>query len=185
MRNLDLARALLDRGADANARDAVGHTGLHCATRWGEHDLMQLLLLHGADPSPVDRHSETPLMVAAYRRDTDGMRLLHERGADADRQDPAWGTTALLIAREGVDLPSVQLLLSYRPTLRLRDAHGQSALTITSDPRILRLLHEAQQRSRRPGPAVGGAERAARSRRVRQSRPRASDRKTDRRVGEG
>jgi ankyrin repeat protein len=47
---LEIARWLLERGADANRRQQGGFTPLHAAAQNGDVALAQLLLVHGADP---------------------------------------------------------------------------------------------------------------------------------------
>ena len=47
----DVARALLDQGADVDARQQAGYTALHAAAQHGDADLVELLLSRGADPA--------------------------------------------------------------------------------------------------------------------------------------
>ncbi len=51
----DLAKTLVDKGADVNAREQeFGATPLHVAAHWGCTDLVRLLLKRGADAAAVD-----------------------------------------------------------------------------------------------------------------------------------
>lgn len=50
-RNADAALALLDAGADSNARQQVGYTPLMAAAGAGRGDMVTLLLDRGADPA--------------------------------------------------------------------------------------------------------------------------------------
>lgn len=61
--DLELARLLLGHGADANARDAAGHTPLYFATHQRDLEMMTLLLEAKADPNAKDNAGET-LMAA-------------------------------------------------------------------------------------------------------------------------
>ena len=91
--SLELARQLLDRGADPNVRvdwDEIkfeplggttrnppglylgrhlltynGATAFYVAAKNGDHEYMRLLAEHGADPTTPNRFGVTPLMVAA------------------------------------------------------------------------------------------------------------------------
>lgn len=49
----DIARLLIDHGADVNAASTRGHTALYCAGGHGHLDTLRLLLDHGADPDAV------------------------------------------------------------------------------------------------------------------------------------
>jgi uncharacterized protein len=64
VRNLDAVRLLLDRGADANARQQVGYTPLMGAAGSGRDALIDLLLARGADPTAVAEDGKTAAAVA-------------------------------------------------------------------------------------------------------------------------
>lgn len=57
----DLLRALLEHGADPNARQSGGLTALHTAADRGAIDMARLLLEHGADSNIADDEGRTPL----------------------------------------------------------------------------------------------------------------------------
>jgi ankyrin repeat protein len=50
-KEIDIVRMLLERGADANARQQAGYTALMECARGGREDMVSLLLAHGADPA--------------------------------------------------------------------------------------------------------------------------------------
>jgi len=90
--NGERAIKLLAKGADVNARTAVGLSALHVASANGDIGLVGLLLRHGASPNE-DSFGGTPLHFAAmngHRRVVNAL-LLH--GADPFRPDPE-GRTA-------------------------------------------------------------------------------------------
>lgn len=67
--NLELARLLLERGADANVMDhsrplrrplPSGNTPLHWAIKAGQTDMAKYLLEHGADPNAKNSQGEIP-----------------------------------------------------------------------------------------------------------------------------
>jgi len=66
-RCLPVARLLLDRGADVNARQAGGFTPLHGAAANGDRALSELLVDRGADPSLRDAGGHTASDLAAAR----------------------------------------------------------------------------------------------------------------------
>jgi len=52
----DIARYLLDHGADVNAQDADGRTPLFFAAMYGHDDLVAFLLMHGANKDLLDQN---------------------------------------------------------------------------------------------------------------------------------
>jgi len=58
--SLDLLRALLERGADPNARQSGGFTALHTAADRGDVEMARLLLEYGADLAVEDDEGRTP-----------------------------------------------------------------------------------------------------------------------------
>jgi uncharacterized protein len=75
-------RALLDRGADANARDRYGQTGLMLAARAGCQDVVAALIAHGADLDATAKFGLSALMLAVVAGHADVARLLARSGAD-------------------------------------------------------------------------------------------------------
>jgi ankyrin repeat protein len=78
MSSLELAKKLLEKGANPNARQTsepndgarnilnrLGSTPFLQAAKLGDVDYMRLLLAHGADPSITTEEGATPLMAAA------------------------------------------------------------------------------------------------------------------------
>lgn len=62
---LDAAQALLERGADPNARShGTGDTALHWVAEADHMALAEILLAHGADPNQENEHGDLPVDVA-------------------------------------------------------------------------------------------------------------------------
>jgi ankyrin repeat protein len=100
---VDIVKALVDRGADVNARTVEN----------GVPGLM------------------TPLMRAAASRDRDKVTLLLDRGADARASNKSDGSTALAFAAFFNDIPTVRLLLDGGADTEARtrwDASGSTVL---------------------------------------------------------
>ena len=62
--NVPIASALLDQGADANARQQDDFTPLHGAAQNGQVEMVHLLLENGADPDSRSAEGLTPLQLA-------------------------------------------------------------------------------------------------------------------------
>jgi ankyrin repeat protein len=76
---LELAKVLIDRGADVNR---PGWTPLHYAATRGHREMIRLLLEHDAYIDSESANGTTPLMLAAYSAPPLAVKLLLEEGAD-------------------------------------------------------------------------------------------------------
>jgi len=104
---LKTVKALLDRGANVNAKPNKGRvTILHSTAAYGHKDVVELLLAKGADVNAKDINRGTPLHSAAggaistieTQGHTDAVELLLAKGADGNAKN-ANGWTPLYLAR--------------------------------------------------------------------------------------
>ena len=65
---IDVARLLIDAGAEINRQCEDGRTALQMAAAWGHLDLVQLLIHHGADVAIRDDQDMTPADIAAQSK---------------------------------------------------------------------------------------------------------------------
>jgi ankyrin repeat protein len=77
--NLEIARALLEQGADPNARQAGDFTPMHSAAQNGQPEMIELLLEYGADHNPMSAEGQTPISLAQEKGHTETVKLLRER----------------------------------------------------------------------------------------------------------
>src|SRR5690349_21154048 len=63
---IEVAKVLVDAGADVNRQCEHGRTALHMAAAWGHLDLVTFLLEKSADPNIRDEEKMTPPMVARH-----------------------------------------------------------------------------------------------------------------------
>lgn len=77
-----MAKLLLDFGADVNAASNLGDTVLHTAVRKQSYEFVSFLLLHGADVNEPNDEGDTPFTIALRRRDVELFDSLFEYVTD-------------------------------------------------------------------------------------------------------
>ena len=82
--DVEALRTLLDHGADINALDKYGQTGLLTAARDGKIEVVRFLIQKGAELDHRAKFGLTALMLAVVNRHTEIVRLLVEAGAALD-----------------------------------------------------------------------------------------------------
>jgi uncharacterized protein len=133
-RHPDMMRALIEAGADVNARSTIiawerqrtseprdkwlppgGLTPMLFAAREGCVDCVKVLVSAGADPNIVDPDQYSPLVISLINGHFDVAGALIDAGANLDMQDKV-GRTALWAAVDSHTIPS-----SNRPAPRETD----------------------------------------------------------------
>jgi ankyrin repeat protein len=103
-------RALLDAGADANARAADGSTAMLYAAHFGDRVSVEALLAANGDPNLTNRYGVGPMHEAAQRADSELLRMLIDAGASVDLAKPK-GETPLMLASRTSGVDAVRLLI--------------------------------------------------------------------------
>jgi len=143
---LEVARVLLEYGANVNHPDSGGRSALHIASRCSSDDFVRLLLDHGADPSALDGSNETALHHASFDGGPGVVRLLLDHGLDVNaRSKSGWnpfhdgpddieseGWTPLHYAARGRSVEVVQLLLNHGADVNARDNCNWTALHLAA-----------------------------------------------------
>jgi len=79
---IDVAKYLLDKGADVNAVTTDGLTPLHMAAQNGNIDMTKLLLQRGAKINALDARGWTPLVRAQKWGHQDEAEFLRQNGGN-------------------------------------------------------------------------------------------------------
>jgi ankyrin repeat protein len=118
-----LAKHLIARMEDTNAK--CGHHGspLHAAVYMGHLDAARVLLDHGADVNMENQNGVPPLMTAYDRRNLEAMGLLLEYGAYPDPQYDVYGSISHDAACRG-NAEAMELLLRHKADVHLRGTGG-------------------------------------------------------------
>ena len=126
--DIDIARALIEKGADPNMPNDIG-TPLHYAARGGHLELAKLLLDKGALIDTRGSFARTPLHLA-ISSGQEIVNLLLDRGASINLVDSN-GLTALHSLVKGPGLPDsqlVRLLVERGADPTIQDNDGETAL---------------------------------------------------------
>ncbi|KAJ5677123.1 uncharacterized protein N7477_002756 [Penicillium maclennaniae] len=104
-----IATALLEKGADIEARNKYLETPLWHAVRKRSEPITKLLIEKGADIEPRNRRGETPFICAVRKKSHSVAQLLIEKGCDTQVANNK-GRTALDIAKSQVNRPMFRLV---------------------------------------------------------------------------
>ena len=119
--DLAAVRSLLKSGADVNAAQGDGVTGLHWAARQGHDDLASTLIVAGANVRAATRFGAvTPLHLAAERGSGAIVGMLVKAGAEVDARTGT-GATALMFAAASGDAAAVKALIDGGADLEAKE----------------------------------------------------------------
>ncbi|MDF2192938.1 ankyrin repeat domain-containing protein [Paraflavitalea sp. CAU 1676] len=126
---LNIAKLLVDAGADPNEKNFRGHSPLRIAARNGRTELVKYFVSKGAEADTRGDDGATPLEHAAGKGHLDIVTILVEHGANVNNQDNDKDFPLGEAARSGyIDI--VNYLLSKGADISLRNKEGQSALDL-------------------------------------------------------
>lgn len=101
-RNRELARFLIEKGADVNPRRDHEPSALFKAAEGGHEEMVKLLLKHNADTEAKDRDGRTALFKPALRGSISTVEALLAGGANANARDKEGRTVLIHLAAEGL-----------------------------------------------------------------------------------
>ncbi|MBF0531775.1 MAG: ankyrin repeat domain-containing protein [Candidatus Omnitrophica bacterium] len=123
--------ALIDKGADVNAKNSYGQTALTIAVIKGNADVVRTLFDKGAGVNVNDSSWQALLDVAALNGYVDVVRILLEKGAKVNGKVSSEGDrTALLAAAENGHLEVVRALVEAGADVNARRT-AKKSMTFT------------------------------------------------------
>ena len=125
--HFDIARFLVEHGADVAAKDQGASTPLHKVSFNGHLNLARFLIEHGASAAAQDRYGSTPLYSASLWGHLDLARLLVEHGANVTAQDQH-ARTPLYQASQVGHLDLVRFLVDHGTSTSAQDEDGSTPL---------------------------------------------------------
>jgi ankyrin repeat protein len=140
--SLEIVGALVDAGADVNARDNEGNTPLHFSVKRINREtfpardyegIVRLLLEKKADVHIVNMAGASPLHTAsAFRADPSAVEMLIQAGADVNLKalESAGGWTPLHGAAARNSGGIIAVLLKHGADPTAKDARGLTALQV-------------------------------------------------------
>ena len=117
-------QALLEAGAEANAKDQYGTTAVTLAAAAGSTDTVRALLDAGADANVEDQAYQTAVRWAAAAGHTNTVSFLLDLGVDANDT----GVTALELAARNGHTETLLVLLARGASVNAKDRNNLTAL---------------------------------------------------------
>ena len=131
--HLDVARLLVERGADLKVRSPAGGFPIHSAVQPPKDPgFVRFLLEQGADPNATDQRGRTPIFYAATNGGQEAPAVVAELvkgGADVMARAPD-GQTPLHAAAQWGPAAGVQVLLDNGAQVDAVDSEGRTPLQV-------------------------------------------------------
>ncbi len=124
----EIARALINQGAEVNASQPDGMTALHWAVYYNDLETAKALIEAGATVDATNRYGVTPLSLACTQGSESMITLLLDSGADPNHALPGGETPLMTAARTGKIAPVKTLLARGADVHATEERDGQSAL---------------------------------------------------------
>jgi ankyrin repeat protein len=123
----EIARLLLQGGAEINSRGDGGATSILHAARNGHLDIIELFVKSGADVDAADSTGITPLHEAAFHNQVGSITYLVMFGATIDARNHD-GNTPLAVAAFNGHANACKLLIGLGADLRVKNSSGNSPI---------------------------------------------------------
>jgi ankyrin repeat protein len=149
--SVDSVKLLLDAGADINLAQEDKWSPLMFAVKYSGTtstiNTVKLLLERGADVNQLNKDNMNSLFIGVLnitsgKSSFEVVQLLLDKGIDIDTQDFK-GRTVLMLAASQNDVVTVKILLENKANVNLKNDSGQTALDLSNDSEIIKMLLKA------------------------------------------
>jgi ankyrin repeat protein len=146
MRDITRLRALLEQGANLNAKDAEhGETPLMLAVKFAGVDMVRLLLEAGAEVDARDDWGRTALFYVPVSSEVFGILL--RAGADVRARDEEGNTILMRKVSESTSLAEAEELLSLGIDPSVQNESGETALDLAESLGLVRIGERLRSRA--------------------------------------
>ena len=128
--HVDVAKMLIENGADVNAVDGRKWTALHLVSQKGHVDVAKVLLENGADVNAVDEIERTALHFAAEKGHVDVAKVLIQNGADVNAVNKDKWTALHYAADSGWSVDVVKILVKNDADVDAKTSDGDTAFDL-------------------------------------------------------
>ena len=137
----NIVKYLMTKNIDMNTSLSSGHTPLTLCAKYGHSETIDLILKSGeCGPNDEDGRGNSPLFLAIRNQQRRVVHTLLKRGATVNLYNTAAEMYPIHMAVNNDHLECVELLISARCQLNLRDGNGQTPLYIASELGLLRQI---------------------------------------------
>ena len=125
---IELARLLVENGADVNLKDSDGRYPLNLACKAGNYDLVELMISKGAKINVPGKEGYTPLHKAVESGSKDSLeivKLLVQKGANVNASTESGYTPLILAGWEDVNgFEIIKFLVSKKANINAKTKKG-------------------------------------------------------------
>ncbi|KAG7376382.1 hypothetical protein PHYPSEUDO_013650 [Phytophthora pseudosyringae] len=126
--NATAVKALIEQGANVNAKDEFGGTTLALIARKGHLEMVQCLVKSSAGVNTKDKYGLTPLLLAAHYGHLKVLQYLMESGADVNIVN----LTQAMSAAESEHLEVAEFLVEHNADVSPKNAVGWTPLILAA-----------------------------------------------------
>ena len=125
---LEVVRALIEAGADVNAKTNNDVSPLYMCAQEGHLEVARALIEAGADVNAKGKYDRTPLHSSAEYGHLEVARLLIDNGADVNAKEDDMGRSPLFRSALNGHLEVVRALIQAGADVNAKDRFGQTPL---------------------------------------------------------